>query len=130
MSINPDGTVAGFFQDTDWLTHGFSRSPDGKFTTFDVPGAGTVVDTWQGTYAMDINLAGTITGYYGDANWVAHGFLQTPDGRITTFDGPDASTAEYLGTFPMTINSAGAITGYYYDSSGMSHGFLGLPPSR
>jgi hypothetical protein len=52
MSINPDGTVAGFFQDTDWLTHGFSRSPDGRFKTFDVRGAGTVVGTWEGTLCL------------------------------------------------------------------------------
>jgi hypothetical protein len=78
MSINPDGTVAGFVQGTDWLTHGFSRSPDGRFTTFDVPGAGTDVGTWEGTFPMSINPAGAITGYYLDENWVVHGFLRIP----------------------------------------------------
>jgi len=120
----------GFVQDNNELTHGFIRTPGGRYSLFNVREAGTVVDSWQGTFAMDINSAGTITGWYGDSDWVVHGFLMTPDGWITTFDGPNASTAEYLGTFPETINSAGVITGYYYDSSGMSHGFVGIPPRR
>ena len=54
--------------------HGFLRAPDGRFTTFDVPGR------WQGTpgHLGSINPAGAITGYYGDANGVYHGFLRTP----------------------------------------------------
>jgi len=78
LAINANGTVAGFFQGTNWLTHGFSRSPDGKFTTFDAPGEGTVVGSWQGTYPNDINLEGAITGWYIDASNVYHGFLRIP----------------------------------------------------
>ena len=126
--ISPNGTIVGFVQDNNELTHGFIRTPDGRYRLFNVPGAGTVVDTWEGTFALDINQAGTITGFWADANWTVHGFLMTAHGRITSFDGPNANTAEGLGTWPETINSAGAVTGFYYDSSGMSHGFLGLPP--
>ena len=35
------------------LYHGFLRDKHGKFTTFDVPGAGTGV--WQGTMPISIN---------------------------------------------------------------------------
>jgi hypothetical protein len=128
--ISPNGTIVGFVQDNHELTHGFIRTPDGRYALFNVLGAGTVPDTWEGTYAFDINQAGTITGWWADANWTVHAFLMTPDGRITSFDGPNASTAAGLGTQPYAINSAGAITGFYYDSSGISHGFLGLPPRR
>jgi hypothetical protein len=127
MGINADGTITGFLQDTNMLTHGFSRSPEGKFTTFDVPGEGTVVGSWQGAYASDINAEGAITGYYADANWVVHGFLRTPDGRITTFDAPHAGTASGMGTYTSSINSAGVITGPYTDGNGVTHGFLRLP---
>jgi len=130
MGISPNGTIVGFVQDNNELTHGFVRTPDGRFKTFDVPGAGTIVDSWEGTFAYDINAEGTIIGWYADANWVVHGFLKSSDGRITTFDGPNASTTQGQGTYPMTINSEGAITGYYYDSEGMAHGFLGLRPHR
>jgi hypothetical protein len=76
VSINADGTVAGYLQDTKWLTHGFSRSPDGKFTRFDVPGEGTTPGTWEGTYTWDINREGAITGGYNDPSGVDHGFLR------------------------------------------------------
>jgi hypothetical protein len=78
MAINANGTITGYLQDTKWLTHGFSRSPDGKFTTFDVPGEGTVPGTWEGTWPMRINANGTITGGYNDSSGVYHGFLRIP----------------------------------------------------
>jgi len=128
--ISPNGTIVGFVQDNNALTHGFIRTPFGKYSTFDVPDEGTTVGSWQGTFAMDMNQAGTITGWYLDGNSSVHGFLMTPHGRITSFDAPGASTAAWLGTQPYTINSAGVITGFYYDSSGVSHGFVGLPAHR
>ena len=41
VSINPSGTIAGFYLDAKDTDHGFVRTRDGSFTTFDVPGAGT-----------------------------------------------------------------------------------------
>src|SRR6516164_874060 len=58
----------------------------GTFTIFDVPGAGT--GFLEGTFPLGINPAGTITGYYQDADFLGHGFLRSPDGVITTFDPP------------------------------------------
>jgi hypothetical protein len=130
MAINADGTIAGFVQDTNYLTPGFIRSLFGRFTTFDVPGAGMAPDTGQGTYPWAINPAGAIAGDYLDASYVYHGFLRTPDGKITTFDAPGAGTGEGQGTYVQSIDSAGAITGYYVDAAGMAHGFLRLPEAR
>jgi hypothetical protein len=42
--INFFGTITGDFTDNNNGTHGFLRSPEGKFTEFDVPGADPVVD--------------------------------------------------------------------------------------
>ena len=53
---------------------------------------------------------------------MAHGFLQSVDGTITTFD-PKGSTD----TNPLSINKSGAITGWYADASGQIHGFLRTP---
>ena len=39
-SINDLGVITGSFYDASGLSHGFLRTPDGRFTTFDVPGAG------------------------------------------------------------------------------------------
>src|SRR5208337_1092112 len=40
IAINPEGAIAGTYIDKDNVMHGFLRSPDGRFTTIDVPGAG------------------------------------------------------------------------------------------
>jgi len=129
--ISPNGTIVGFVQDNNALTHGFIRTTNGRYAPlFNIAGAGTTTGSWEGTFPEDINAAGTVTGWYADTNWVCHGFLMTGDGRITLFDGPNPSAVPGYGTFPMTINSAGVITGYYYDASGMSHGFVGRPPHR
>ena len=113
-SFNPAGAITGYYNDANFLGHGFMRDNDGAFITFDVTGA------VKGTYPVGINPAGAITGYYNDANSLGHGFLRASDGTITTFDAPSA----VIGTFPSSINPAGAITGYYYDVNFVGHSFL------
>jgi hypothetical protein len=116
-SFNPAGAITGYYNDSNFLGHGFLRNNDGTFITFDVPGA------VNGTYPAGINSAGTITGYYNDSNSLGHGFLRASDGTFTTFDAPSA----VVGTFPSSINPGGAITGYYYDVNFVGHGFLRSP---
>jgi hypothetical protein len=72
---------------------GFVRAPSDALTTFDVSAAGTGI--YQGTEAYAINAAGTITGFYIDANGVSHGFVRVAFGSITTFDTPGAGTGTY-----------------------------------
>jgi len=99
------------------VSNAVSRSDDGgKWVTIDVPGA-------LSTVAVDINQAGTITGYYSDANYQFHGFLRRSNGAITTFDVPNS----VYGTSPTTINDAGEIAGLYYDGNFVGHGFLRSP---
>jgi hypothetical protein len=137
--INPQGAVTGFFSDSNNVMHGFLRTPDGRITTFEAPGAGdeTVtgfvsttipgVDGGQGTYAISINQAGAITGFYIDGSNVAHGFLRTPDGK---FAPPIDASSQYAGTGPgqgtyaANINPTGAIAGNTVDGSGVNHGFV------
>jgi len=84
------GLITGFYFDTNGVAHGFVRSPDGKFTTLDAPGAGTVPDSGEGTFAYGITDAGTVVGPYSDTNGVAHSYVRSPDGKFTTFDAPEA----------------------------------------
>jgi hypothetical protein len=72
--INDAGTITGTYS-LNGQYHGFVRAPNGKFpfTPFDPPGS---TGAFNPPYA--INSAGAITGYYGDANSVNHGFLWTP----------------------------------------------------
>ena len=121
-SLTPAGAITGFYVDANYLYHGFVRKPDGSFTSFEAPGAGTTFGL--GTISYSINPEGETTGPYYDANSVAHGFLHAPNGWMTTFDVSGAGTGAGQGTYPMGNNSPGAIQGYYVDASDVAHGFL------
>jgi hypothetical protein len=125
MGLNQFGAIAGIYSDANSVNHGFLRSLDGKITTFDAPGAGSAI--YQGTGCpsdcpVSINDWGAITGVYIDANYVFHGYLRSPEGKIATVD-PLGSA----GTLPFSINDFGVITGEYLDANNVYHGFLRIP---
>jgi len=139
LGINAAGEIWGLSIDTNYMFHGYLRSPDGTFTIVDVPNAGT--GTFQGTTACwpivcfgGINPQGTVTAGFLDGNYVMHGFLRTREGKIVTFDAPGAGTTPgsssstwYQGTQPASINPEGAISGFYTDANNVVHGFIRLP---
>ena len=115
--INNTGTIAGTFDDSSFIAHGYVRSANGTITTFDSTGS-------TGTLVSGINNAGTIAGEFVDSSGsgMFHGYVRSANGTITTFD-PSGST----NTFVRGINDAGAIAGIFVDSSGMQHGFIASP---
>jgi hypothetical protein len=130
-AIDEWGAVAGYYVDASNVAHGYLRAPDGKFTSFDVPHAGT--GPGQGTFAVDMNLQGTIAGFYVDTNDVNHGFIRAPHGAITEFDVPAAAIGPGLGTQLGTaqcISTTGAVDGNYFDSDGVAHGFVRDPNGK
>lgn len=124
--ITPEGTIVGFYFDGNIVAHGFLRTADGTFTTFDSPGAGTTASDGNGTFPMGINQLGSVVGFYTDDNRVSHCFIRNADGTITTFDAPGADTnpADAAGSVLIGINPLGLAVGNYIDSSGVGHGFL------
>ncbi len=130
--LNQFGAIASYYTDASNVVHGYLRSPWGEITTFDVPGEGPQGIGCYSDCSVGLNDWGAITGYYLDANNVYHGFVRSPQGKVTTFDAPGADTTpgSYNGTFPVSINDQGAITGYYLDAKNVNHGFLLLPPDR
>jgi hypothetical protein len=126
-SINAFGVVAGSYQSADTVFHGFLRSRDGKFITFQAPGADTTAGSFNGTSPTSINDLGVITGSYNDANGFSHGFLRSPDGKFTTFDVPGVGG---FGTTPRAFNIEGAVVGVYTDSNYSFHAFLRSPDGR
>lgn len=118
------GTVVGSYTDGNGVSHGFVRAPDHKFTTFDAPHAGNMPDSGEGTFALAINPAGAVSGLYVDANNVAHAFVRSHNGTITSFD-PSGSV--FTNGDTLGINPAGAVSGGYTDSNGVSHGFVRSP---
>lgn len=121
-SINPSGAIAGWYFDTNSVSHGYVRTKDGEFATFEVPGAGT--KAFQGTYAWTINPSETAAGQWVDDNWELHGFVRHSNGRITTFDYPGAGTDPGQGTAGGSINPTGDVVGNYIDDNFVNHGFM------
>jgi hypothetical protein len=107
------------------------RTPGGKYSSFDVPGASADGFDGGGTYPQGINDLAEVSGYYVDANFVFHGFVRSPGGRITTYDVRTACTdtpnppadCAYEGTVPANVNLLGRVTGTYYGEDGNAHGF-------
>src|SRR5437660_11131546 len=137
--MNDSGALTGFIRDPNAARHAFLRAPDGTFTIFDDPGAGTcstscgTIGNGQGTRAYAINPSGEITGFYTDNSARCHGYVRAANGTFTQIDAPDAGTGPFpQGTFPsnitpMGINPAGAIIGFYVDASSVQHGFVRAP---
>ena len=69
-----------------------------------------------------INVHGTIAGYYGDSNFVEHGFVRDREGNIATFDVPGAAN-----TFAYRINAGGKIVGWYTDTAQNMNAFARDP---
>jgi hypothetical protein len=112
-SINPNGTIAGYFYDANFVDHGFVRTPGGGVATF------------NGTQANAINAQGAIAGTYFDANFGLHGFVRYTDGAISAFDAPGANTTGFpYGTQAVAIGPNGTIVGTYTDANFINHGFL------
>jgi hypothetical protein len=123
-ALNTSGAIAGFLLDAKNVYHGFLRSSNSVFTTFEAPGANTSANSYRGTVPASINDSGVVTGYYIDASGVRHGFLRSPNGTFTVFDAPGAGTRSGQGTLPTSINDLGAITGYCISPSGVYNGFV------
>jgi len=79
--------------------------------SFDPPGS-------TDTHPRAINAAGTVTGYYFDANQGVHGFVRDKAGNIASLDAPGASL-----TVPTGIRPNGDIVGHCVDQNGV-HGFV------
>jgi hypothetical protein len=78
LGLNDFGAITGSYLDANNVFHGYIRSPDGKFFTFDAPGADLAAGDFNGTFPVSINDAGVVSGYYIDSNNVFHGFLLLP----------------------------------------------------
>jgi hypothetical protein len=117
--INNWGAITGYYLDANNVFHGFVRSPEGRFTSFEAPGADLTPGNFNGTSPNAINDAGAITGVYYDVNNMAHGFLRSPEGGMTTFDPPGS-----MATIPIALNLESAIVGYYVNEASVFEAFL------
>jgi Hint domain/Bacterial Ig-like domain len=106
--INNAGHIVGWTGGS--FTQGFFYDGSNYTTLNDPVGAG-------GTYALGINDADKIVGYYNSGGQ-EHGFIYSR-GTYTSLDVPDAADTQ-----PLDINDKGDVVGYYVAMDGASHGFL------
>lgn len=125
VCINDSGEVAGIYLDAQNIPHGFTRSAAGSINTFDaVNVSGIQKGSSIGTYVSSIDAAGDVAGSYMDGNGIAHGFIRTANGVLTTFDAPKAGTSKNQGTGVFGIDTAGDVGGVYLDANNAVHGFI------
>jgi probable HAF family extracellular repeat protein len=124
LGINSHGVIVGYYLDENYGYHGFLRSSDGSFTTFDAPGS----YSGGGTLAIGLNQQGAVVGYYADANDRFHAFLRRPDGTFTTDVAPGECRGSDFngcnGTGAYDINDSGMIAGAYLDVNFVRNGFV------
>lgn len=123
--VNDRGEIGGNYQDAKNVLHGFLRTREGGYISFDAPGAGT--GAFQGTQGFAISSGGTVVGKTIDANFVQHGMLRTREGTVTVFDAPSAGNLPTQGTLATNVSAEGPIAGIYIDANNVYHGFLRSP---
>jgi hypothetical protein len=107
QSINASGAIAGVWDAVnDTTSHGFYRTQDGTFTTYDVPGIG-----YGGIANSYVNDSGVIAGTASISGQL-NGFVRAADGTFSVFILPDSIGLN--GTTLTGLNSSGVVTGYAY----------------
>ena len=133
QAINSAGVITGITIDKYGVWHGFLRSPDGTFTTFEAPGASTApgggTPMGWGTVPESINDRGEVSGYFTDNRNVFHVFIRDAKGKFTVYNAPGAGTdgTQNQGTYNFFINLSGKMTGYFNDSNNIARGFVRMP---
>lgn len=121
FSINDQSAIAGQFEDApgEKVGHGYFELPDGKFTTFDAPGAPP-----NSTFFISVNNFSQILGTWIDIKHINHNFLLC-GGHLRNFRLPKSFHAINVST--QTINDFGEIVGFYTDPKKVQHGFVAIP---
>jgi hypothetical protein len=131
IAVNNLGVIAGQFEDTNFVFHGFIRYPNGFIFEFDDPSAGSTADALppQGTIAANVNSRGDTAGYYMDSNGTEHGFIRYHDGNFVTVD-PENSLATMI-CLETCLTDDGTTTGFYVDSNTLTYrGFIRSPAGQ
>jgi hypothetical protein len=119
VGINSGGVVAGnytyFTGPNSAIYYGFTRSPNGSYSTIAYPGAGA-----GGTYATGINDNDVVVGYFYDSNVHAHGWVLNGS-TFTRVDVPGATS-----TYVNGLNISGQLVGTFTDGNGY-HAFIATP---
>jgi hypothetical protein len=116
--------AANIYVDSGGNEHGFIRYHDGNIVTVDPENSlGTMI-------CLETCLTddGATTGFYFDSNTLTvRGFIRSPGGQYTVFDGPQVNDQAAQGTTSGSINAFGVTAGYSLNAEQTAGGFIRTP---
>lgn len=116
--IDASGAVAGYYEDSAGVMHGFLRMSDGKITVLDPKGSTL-------TEATGINAKGEVAGWYRDESGTFYSFVRGTDGTITKFNPTQGYEPGTIG-----LNGKGKVAGWYTMNGDQTAGFVGAPDGK
>jgi len=116
--INAAGVVVGSYRDAEGIPHGFMRSPDGNFSTIDVP----QMPNLEFIFVNAINDRGVVVFRAKAAGDIQRSYIVLPGGEPDELRFPGS-----VNTVVRNINQDGSIIGYYDTPDARRHGFIGRP---
>ena len=124
--VNSAGQIVGFYNsnpNNGPAQIGFLRNLNGSFAE--------ILPSGTNIYPLAINPIGEVVGRYVDEGQQVHGFIRSPNGKITVLDFPNMG---YPGTAIDTVNPIGQTAGFHSDIfdpiDGEEHGFIRQPDGR
>lgn len=133
IAINLESDIVGYYLDENDLFGGFLRRADGTFATWKDPNACNTPNSSTspfcgGTGAFNINIFGVIAGTYMNGNYVGHGLIRLPGGRLQSYEVSGAGNGAYQGTScpgcSVGLTVFGSTAGYYTDSNSLEHVYV------
>ena len=117
LGINNSDVVAGFYNDANGVSHGFTYSlTTAEYTPIKFGGAVSVA-------ATGINDNGQVCGFFVTPKGSNFGFVRNANGGVVThFTVPHTTFTQLFG-----INNAGTAVGVYTDNTGLTHGLYYQP---
>jgi len=97
-------------------------SSSAGYQTFEAPN----VDPGIGTFAVDTDDLGRVSGWFGGTDLHTHGFVRSANGAIAVFDGSKKGSSS---TNPLDMNGPGFVVGQYFlmEDPITSRGFVRAP---
>jgi hypothetical protein len=131
LALAANGTTYGNYANG-VHSHGFLRTKDGAFTSFDAPDDTATFAAFSFGTNFYVNPGGVIAGAYFEpiaGNTLGGNYqvyIRALDGTITTFAAATYSPC-CIWSFPTGINPGGVIVGSFNDGFTINHGFLRDP---
>jgi hypothetical protein len=114
LGINTSGNAAGFYNDVNGLSHGYTYSVStGRFTPIVISGTAS-------TAAFGINASNVVCGDYTNYQGVTKAFLlNVTNNTGLHYQVPNSPNTEFFG-----VNNSGVAVGFYIGSDQIPHGLI------